>query len=425
MLTRTHCRLLAFTLIELLVVVAIIAILAAMLLPALSAAREKARRANCMNNLNQMAKATESYVGDYSGYYPCDPAYGTVEAMHATPFYTLTRVSDSRPSTGDTFVYSPFTAYHYGTAYQLNGCTKQGVIALGYKDSATDTWAKGEFNAFGTGLGMLATSGYVADLKVYYCPTGNKMDACADKYRSIGNLSNQDYGFVFTDVANLKAMGGPDPKNLTHGDYSTITRINSSLGSIGSWSPAVDGIVLEAKWVGSSYAYRCQGFVAPFFSGAIEYENGLTNPATTPPHPANMQLTKGVNTTRSPLPVHKTQRTLGGRALAMDRFGARPRYTGHAFDNADPPLAGDGILAHKEGYNVLYGDYHAKWYGDPQQRLIWWDEWRTSDCYGGLAGSQVFIVDSSRGASMGIRRWKLFDKFAGMDSTVDMERVGW
>jgi len=62
--------LMAFTLIELLVVVAIIAILAALLLPALIAARERARRSVCLNNLDQQGKATESYIGLYSGYYP-------------------------------------------------------------------------------------------------------------------------------------------------------------------------------------------------------------------------------------------------------------------------------------------------------------------------------------------------------------------
>ena len=53
-----------FTLIELLVVIAIIAILAAMLLPALSAARERARSANCLNLLKQMALANIMYAND-------------------------------------------------------------------------------------------------------------------------------------------------------------------------------------------------------------------------------------------------------------------------------------------------------------------------------------------------------------------------
>ena len=53
-----------FTLIELLVVIAIIAILAAMLLPALSAARERARAANCLNNLKQIGLAEIMYSGD-------------------------------------------------------------------------------------------------------------------------------------------------------------------------------------------------------------------------------------------------------------------------------------------------------------------------------------------------------------------------
>src|SRR4051794_1731129 len=56
---RTDRR--GFTLIELLVVIAIIAVLIALLLPAVQAAREAARRAQCVNNLKQIALAAVNY----------------------------------------------------------------------------------------------------------------------------------------------------------------------------------------------------------------------------------------------------------------------------------------------------------------------------------------------------------------------------
>jgi hypothetical protein len=81
-------------------------------------------------------------------------------------------------------------------------------------------------------------------------------------------------------------------------------------------------------------------------------------------------------------PPFKTSRTLNGRAIVTDSFN-RNAVNSPGGGPPNLPLSdpGYGVYGHKDGYNVLYGDWSARWYGDPKQYFIWYPD---PDPYGYL-----------------------------------------
>ncbi len=70
--------------------------------------------------------------------------------------------------------------------------------------------------------------------------------------------------------------------------------------------------------------------------------------------------------TISGCPVFKTVKLNAGRALVSDCFS-------RGNEAAQANLPGFGWYDHRDGYNVLYGDLSAAWFGDGEMRIAYWD----------------------------------------------------
>jgi prepilin-type N-terminal cleavage/methylation domain-containing protein len=371
----------AFTLIELLVVIAIIAILAALLLPALAAAREKARRTACLSNLNQMSKSLESYCSDYGQYFPSWPGYGgptrpLSDADLAVPRwvrqigciddgeYTDTRLNKTIRMgplwSVDRYRYTNYPTTHFRT------------IAVGHKGAgegsiSTGTAVKDDLNMAPVGLGYLAVGGYMGDLRVFYCPSvGGSMptddqDGGGSSSSIYSNATKRFATSGASSAKDLQKAGGFDARILTHGNWHWLDNWgqNPDTGSDESFA-------WQGRAIQSDYNYRnVPSMIAIQDADWRFISPPAGDPAGSPGDTVYLGWTRPKVKATAGCPVFKTQKLLGGRAIVSDTFG-RDMY-----GTSGTLKQGYGKYAHREGYNVLYGDWSAKWYGDPQQRVMW------------------------------------------------------
>jgi len=376
-------------------VVAIIAILAAMLLPALAAAREKARRAVCVNNLNQAALALMSYTSDYSEYFPSWPEAGGIDRsvpyasspqfIRGAAMYKDQRTGQQlcgRPSYPEHFTTTGDIYYHRGRAFNWRSIG----VAFKAQSSSTESviqadWVgDGRLNMVPVNMGITVDCGYVADMRSFYCPS-----AMAAPDRAM-------YDSALLQSLDEMSMVGKtwDRNHLLFGNYS-VGKKGTTFGSY----PAA-----RCANVRSRYNYRNAALVT-YVGASTQWNMRLDVPFTKP----KLRTWNGA-------PCFGTQKLLAGRALLSDTW-EKPHSTlsSDAYLNFDP---GAALYTHKDGYNVVYGDGHGAWYGDPERRIMYYGPLQVADY---TNPNSAFIVPKAYRTSTtgGYDIWHRFDMREGVD----------
>ncbi len=377
----------AFTLVEMLIVIAIIGLLAALLLPALASAREKGRRTACLNNLTQINMSLTIYCNSSGDYLPSWGGYGlTTCTVRQGPGNAalLTYAGHHAPSR--------HMVYAYGFEYPVTPSWGGGMIS---------ELAPGQANFTPIGLGILISRGVLSDLRSLYCPSG-------------GNATTY-YGGQPYDIqpSAFKKLGTTETGSaqLIAGDGRGLTQTPAGANTV------VNGLI-------SSYSYRCTPYYSLLkpsnaaaypFSPAPDWDRAPGNQANWPVE-ANMsncdaggnwqaewdlKFTKPLVKAQFMTPVFKTSRVLHDRAILSDSFDYGPPDS--------TPFKSGGLVnyCHRDGYNVEYGDGHGRWFGDPGQKIGYWNDWADSE----HPDTDNLTISSASSQLV----WNQFDQATGID----------
>ena len=170
--SRRPTRKPGFTLIELLVVIAIIGVLIALLLPAVQAAREAARRAQCTNNLKQLALAAQNY----------HDVHGAFMAGNYAPDWTQTDVFPSQDAWHDpNSTCCPWGSYSWAAAIlpfmegnNVYDSINFGLPAYAFSIPEESDWA-GPTSERGPAGSLANSTAAAAQPSAFVCPSVDRV----------------------------------------------------------------------------------------------------------------------------------------------------------------------------------------------------------------------------------------------------------
>jgi len=287
-----------------------------------------------------------------------------------------------------TFNYAP-NGYNFDGAFKASRLIFSGSKTQTCEPECVMT-VQGDINLGPVGLGTLGSAGYIGDVGVFFCPTANNMPddfAFPNPFTNPhGTLAYPAGGSInlnaaiaceaMTMMSELRQFASNDPRSLMHAAYPPWMVPTGPSGCWGSdgWDGYGAGVRIE-----STYNYRL-GPAMPWVGFSAPWPGSATD--------AGCPLWKRLLGVRPKHifwigePFLKTDKQLGGRSVASDSFSRlgwdmASMHTGNLGAPTwsvamQQPFPGMGWWAHRDGYNVLYGDWSTKWYGDTTQAIMWW-----------------------------------------------------